>query len=84
MNEKGHQCLNYSIERNKKKLSHLYFKVVVIEELLVHCLGVRVDSSQENSGGQKKIEHTHEQSTQRGSVLNKNKYYKREPGHERC
>lgn len=57
-----------------KKKSHLYFKVIVIQELLVHCLSVRVDGPQENSDRQEKRRHTHEQSTQRGSVLSKNKY----------
>lgn len=33
--------------------SHLHFKVIVIEELLVHSLCVSIDSSQENSKGQK-------------------------------
>lgn len=42
-----------------KKKSHLYFKVIVIKELLVHRLGVRVDGPQENSERQKKSRHMH-------------------------
>lgn len=53
--------------RKKKKSSHLHFKFVVVEELSVHCLGVRVDGSQENSDGQH-VAHSEV------SVLNKNKH----------
>lgn len=85
------RCLKYSTKwktwqcslKKKKKESHLYFKVVVIKELLVHCLGVRVDGPQENSGRWEKSEHTYEQSTQRRSALSKNKYW-RQAGGGRC
>lgn len=49
-----HKMEDVAMRRKKKKESHLHFKVIVIEELLVHCLGVRVDGPQENSGRQEK------------------------------
>jgi len=35
------------------KYTYLYFKVIVIEELLVHSVGIGIDGSQEHSNGER-------------------------------
>ena len=52
LKEVGTVKLRQTLNKYTQTHTYLFFKVVVIEELLVHCVCVGVDGSEEYSSGQ--------------------------------